>query len=426
MSADTIELRRILAEQRPHLAEALDRPGTKVVMLAGSKDPNAKVTLVLLDEYGPAFVVKVPTTRDAERVVRNEGHALDALSLLPLGPLASTLPRAVGFMSFEGRAALVSTAVDGQPMTVKYHAWRHTARRRHVRDDFAAAGHWLGDLQSRTAKLPAPVTLVSESLSRIISRYPRHSSLRLVKRTLEGPAARLSHETTPRTVVHGDFWYGNIMIGQGDAVTGVVDWESCQISGEPLRDVARFATSYALYLDRHTRAGKRVHGHRDVRAGEFGAGILRMMRGQSWFSAIAQNYLTIALGRLGLPAYLWRDVIIGGIADVAATADHPEFSELHLELLARLAPPAPVSAKVPMSRESALAQPGDGESANGFDPELGVATPADNSATDAAPDITEETAAACGAIDTVPGGDLDPDDNQALPGHDRATSDVAA
>lgn len=438
MSADTIELQRILATHSPDLSDVLGRAGTKVVLLAGSKDPNAKVTLVLLDEYGPAFVVKAPTTREAERVVRNEGHALKALAVLPLGPLAATLPCAVGFMSFEGRSALVSTAVTGQPMTVAYHAWRHTARRRHVRADFAAAGLWLGDLQSRTAQLAAPVALVTESLNRIIGRYPKHPSLGLVKRTLEGPQARLTSHSAPRTVVHGDFWCGNIMIGPIGAVTGVVDWESCQMSGEPLRDVARFATSYALYLDRHTRAGKRVHGHPDVRGGVFGTGILRMMRGQSWFSSIAQNYLTLALGRLGMPTDLWRDVIIGGIADVAATADHPEFSEQHLQLLARLTPPASFSAQVPIPRKWALKQPGDDELSSDLDStgDVVAAAAADNDSNpvsdvlvdifpnphsddDSASDFNEQTA-------SIVSGQLEPDDALALPNRGPGTSDVAA
>ena len=72
MSADTIELQRILASDRPSVRDVLQRPGTRAVLLAGSQDPNAKMTVVLLDDYGPAFVVKMPTTRAAETVVRNE------------------------------------------------------------------------------------------------------------------------------------------------------------------------------------------------------------------------------------------------------------------------------------------------------------------------------------------------------------------
>ena len=56
--------------------------------------------------------------------------------------------------------------------------------------------------------------------------------------------------------------------------------------------------------------------------------------------------MTLALGRLGIPAHLWRDVLIGGLADIAATADHPEFAERHLILLSRIIPSVPTVATV--------------------------------------------------------------------------------
>jgi hypothetical protein len=363
MSADTIELQRILASDRPSVRDVLQREGTRAVLLAGSQDPNAKMTVVLIDEYGPSFVVKIPTTRAAETVILNEGHALDALARLPLGSLSATLPRPVGFMSHEGRSALVSTALVGTPMTVAYHGWHHTARRRNVRRDFAAAGVWLGDLQTRTAGSRSQVSLFGDSVERISSRFAGNSRLAIVKRVLNSSAGRLGSHTTPRTVVHGDFWFGNLLM-QGNHVNGVVDWESCLMSGEPLRDVARFAVSYALYLDRHTRPHHRVHGHKGLRAEAWGSGVTHLLRGRGWFSAIAQNYMTLALGRLGIPTHLWRDVLVGGIADVAATADHPEFAERHFMLLSRIIPSVPTVATVRVPKPSVQqddVKQGDGE-----------------------------------------------------------------
>ncbi len=351
MSADTTEIRRILSAEHAPLRDVLDRPGTRLVVLGGSIDPNAKVTIVLLDEYGPAFVIKVPTTKAAEGVVRNEAYALEALAELPLGPMAVSIPRVAGFMRHEGRDALVATAVPGTPMTVDYHGWHHTARRRHVRADFAMAGNWLADLQNRTAGPSMQISLISEALDRISDRFAGYKELPYVTRALSGAAARLQEHRAPRTVVHGDFWLGNIM-HTNRVVTGVVDWESCVMMGEPLRDVARFATSYGLYLDRHTAPGKRIKGHGGLHAGPFGVGIFRMYEERTWLSAIVQNYVALALGRLGLPARLWRDVLTGGIADVAATADHPEFAEAHLRLLARRTPPPAVVGTVPMPRSA--------------------------------------------------------------------------
>src|SRR6185369_3446488 len=96
--------------------------------------------------------------------------------------------------------------------------------------------------------------------------------------------------------------------------------------GEPLRDVVRFAASYALYLDRHTQAGRRVAGHPGLRADTWGAGLAHAAKGRGWFGALVRDYLAAALDRLGLPTSLWPDLVLAGIADVAATADHPEFA----------------------------------------------------------------------------------------------------
>jgi hypothetical protein len=48
------------------------------------------------------------------------------------------------------------------------------------------------------------------------------------------------------------------------------------------------------------------------------------------------EFVTAALHRLGAPAVLWRDVLLAGIADVAATADHPDFAARHRDLLLRM------------------------------------------------------------------------------------------
>ncbi len=107
-----------------------------------------------------------------------------------------------------------------------------------------------------------------------------------------------------------------------------------RLRGEPLRDIARFVVSYALYLDRHTGDGARVRGHR-LRAGTWGAGVDYLLASGNWFSDVAQNFLTLQLGRLGVPPDRWRDVVIGGLAEIATTADDPDFAAHHLQILAR-------------------------------------------------------------------------------------------
>ncbi len=341
MTMEAVPLTAVVARDRPPLSGVLARPGTRAVLLAGSRDPNAKVTLVLLDGYGAAFVVKVPTTAEAARVVQDEAELLEAVRRLPIGRLATTVPQPLGYLDADGLPALLTNALAGTPMSVRYHAWRHTARRRRVHADFAAAAGWLAELQTRTAGPRERVAILDDALDRIGSRFPDNPDLPRLRHRLV-IAARLSRCATPRTVVHGDYWYGNLLVARerrAVRVVGVVDWESCALSGEPLRDVARFAVSYALYLDRHVRPGHRVPGHRGLRADSWGAGLVHAARGRGWFGALVRRYLGAAAERLGISGDLWPEIMLAGIADVAATADHPDFARHHLDLLMRLTGP---------------------------------------------------------------------------------------
>ena len=152
---------------------------------------------------------------------------------------------------------------------------------------------------------------------------------------LRATHARLGASTTSRTAVHGDFWFGNLL-AIGDQISGVIDWESGAIWGEPLRDIVRFAITYALYLDRHSPAGGRVAGHRGLRSGVWGSGIEFALDGSGWFSDLFREFIAGGLSRLGADPARWRDAALAGIAEVAATADHDAFARLHLQLFARL------------------------------------------------------------------------------------------
>ena len=220
-------------------------------------------------------------------------------------------------------------------MRAGYHAFRHLARPAAVRADFTAAGHWLSALHADTSGVAAPITLLDGLAERIAARWPGDERAAMLTEKLAPLGARLESAHTPRTVVHGDFWAGNLLL-TGAAVTGVVDWASGELAGEPLRDVARFALSYALYLDRHTRPGRRVAGHPGLRASGWGAAIEYAITGPGWFGALVRGFVTSALVRLGAPAELWRDVLLAGLGEVAVTADHPDFAARHRDLLLRL------------------------------------------------------------------------------------------
>jgi hypothetical protein len=165
---------------------------------------------------------------------------------------------------------------------------------------------------------------------------------------------KLRQQSVPRTAVHGDLWSGNVLVA-GRRIMGVVDWECGSVSGEPVRDLARFALMYALYLDLRTKRGHRVAGHRGLRAGEWGVGVEYALDGTGWFPELFRRFLGDGLARLGASPLSWRDVALAGIAEVAALTDEDEFARRHLELFRRLA--APRSLGTSEGRRSPFSRP---------------------------------------------------------------------
>jgi aminoglycoside phosphotransferase (APT) family kinase protein len=250
--------------------------------------------------------------------------------------LLETLPRPIHTVEFNGWPALVVTALSGTPMTVSYLARRHTADRSRVAADLHAASSWLGQLQETTSTEHTPIDIVLGLAERLHNRFGEDNGLGDVADRLAEIDARLQGATTPRTAVHGDFWFGNLLLQCGE-VSGVVDWEAGILSGEPARDLARFALSYALYLDRRTRKSRPVTGHPGLRAERWGAAVEFAIRGSGWFPEQFQGFLQDGLTRLEASPSLWRDIALAGIAEIAARSDDDEFASRHLSLFRRLA-----------------------------------------------------------------------------------------
>jgi Phosphotransferase enzyme family len=321
----------------PDLRSLLGAPGSRVILLDGSRDPNSGVT-VLVTAPGstePHLAVKIATTAAAAEVIAREARLLVELRRRPLPRVDKTLPRHLGVFDADGMLASVTSVVPGIPMRTSYHAFRHLARPGSVRGDFAAAQDWLVALHADSMTAATPIALLDGVSARITARWPDDlRALDLVER-LEPLAARLSSAGAQRTVVHGDFWAGNLLISRG-SVTGVVDWAAAELSGEPLRDVVRFVLSYSLYLDRHTRPGRPVTGHPGLRADGWGAGIRYGVSGQGWYGQLVRDFVESALARLGAPTELWRVALLAGLGEIAATADHTDFAILHRDLLLQL------------------------------------------------------------------------------------------
>jgi aminoglycoside phosphotransferase len=323
---------------RRTLADLIDDAHGRVVCLAMSKDPNAKVTVLLFrpGEDLPEYVAKVPTTDAAVRSIQLEAGRLTRIGRWKLGPLEATIPRVVGMAEHQGRPVLVTTALPGRVMLAAYHTWRHTARPAAVQADFDAAGQWLAELHLRTSRGDSDLGSILDGADTAIARrFGDDPDTAADLYQISALRDRLAGHQVSQVVVHGDFWPGNLLMADG-RVCGVIDWESAQPDGLPTRDLARFVITFSLYLDRHTKSGRQVAGHPGLRSGQWGAGLEYAINGTGWYPELARRFVADGLERLGVPAERRRDVLLAEIACIAAEADHPGFARNHLLLLRRL------------------------------------------------------------------------------------------
>jgi aminoglycoside phosphotransferase len=324
---------------RRTLSDLVDEAHGRVVCLAMSKDPNAKVTVLLFEpgEDQPAYAAKVPTTAVAAHSVRHEARILASLDRKGLGALSKTVPGVVEEVEHMGWPVLVTTALPGRVMLASYHRWRHTARPSTVKGDFDAAGRWLAELQRHASTGDANLGRMIEGVTtEITHRFGDDSVTAEDVDYLLALQGRLSGQQVGRGLVHGDFWPGNVLICDGQ-VSGVIDWENSGPDGLLTRDLARFVIAYSLYLDRHTRSGRRVCGHDGLRAGEWGAGLEYAVNGSGWYPELVHQFVADGLQRLGVSRNCVRDVILAEIACIVAEADRPDFAKSHLRVLRRLA-----------------------------------------------------------------------------------------
>lgn len=321
----------------PPLWDYVQASGMRVVLMGASKDPNAKVTLVLVSaETGrEAVAIKVPTSEPAARAVEAEERVLRALAMASDGEVAHTIPAVVDVLTHEPGTALVMSAVTGAPMTTAYLEPRHTRSPERVGRDFDAVDHWLAAFQNGTAQERGPLDMLAGVEARLQERFEDEAELGADLHRLAAIGDRLATNHVPRTAVHGDLWFGNVLLA-GGRVSGIVDWEAGEVGGAPTRDLARFANMYALYLDLRTRPGRRVRGHQGLRADGWGAGVEYAIEGEGWFPDLYRGFLARGLVRLGAAPDVWPEVALAGIAEVAAFTDEPLFARQHLHLFRRL------------------------------------------------------------------------------------------
>jgi hypothetical protein len=305
-------------------------------VLQHSRDADASWVLLIFPTGAcvPRYAVKLAGSPGAaERVLEEAGRLADLASRL--GPrLAESVPRTLGVYDHQGWPALVTTAQSGTSMLVRYHRGSYTAETA-VRADLAAVERWLMRLQS-VRPGPARALDVAEEtirgLTHLAETEPR--AVRVLQEA-EDLGRRLRRRSAPTTLVHGDFWPGNLLTDRGE-ISGVVDWERSEPAGSPLRDPARFVLAHSYYLDRHTRRGRRVAGHPQLVAGVPGAGVSYALHGSGWYPESVRGFLRRAADRAGVPESCARDAVLLEVAALAAESTDRDFARHQVDLFLTL------------------------------------------------------------------------------------------
>lgn len=304
------------------------------IMLAAPATDRGRWSLTTADPASEPVVVEVGTTPQARLSLEAEGRMLVELRRMPLGALGRTIPRYVRWVRAGDRAVLVTTALPGAPMSHDYRSWRHTARPAAVRRDLELAGTWLRALHEVTARGNGSVGWTNEVIEALRGRWDGDPGLEPALARLVVARDHLGDRPVASTVVHGDFWFDNVLVSD-DGLTGVVGWASGKVTGCPLSDLARFALSYCLHLEETARPGHRVPGHPGLRRLGFAPGIRFGLLGRGWLHREVRRFLVDGLVGLGLPRWLWYDVALTGIAELAVSTPD-DVGARHLELLASL------------------------------------------------------------------------------------------
>jgi hypothetical protein len=289
--------------------------------------------------------------------LRAEHVALTELSRSWLPRVRRQVPRSLLLEGVAGRTVLVTSALAGRSMLVRYHGPGHVTSRSAVAGDLRAAGAWLAAFQADTA-----VGRVSceEAVRRfclpVLDRYrqefgPDPVECRIRARTVRA-AERFADVVVPLCAVHGDYALGNVLVDGGGAraprVSGVVDWELGRSCGLAVTDWFKFAASYGSFLDRAAPRGRSgLRGHRGwgrarTALGQVDpwpnlVGFLYAFRGTGWFPDLVREYLRAGYARMDVPPGVEEVFLPVFVAQQATTLRDPVYRRGYCDLLGALA-----------------------------------------------------------------------------------------
>jgi len=319
------------------------------LVIAVDADPAGKVSLLLLDRAGsPRAVAKVSRRRDDDGRLEAEYAALQRLRDRPLPRVGPSVPRPLLLERFSGRPALVTTAVPGAPLSVRYHHPGHVSSPRRVAADLAAAGQWLAAFHDDVGT--TAVSCQEVWLTQLVPLFERYRGTigwsewegELFER-MRSWVGDLAEVRVPMTFVHGDYCIGNLLL-DGDVVSGVVDWELGRGVAPALTDVFKLPASYGSFLDRAAprrdggvvgHAGWAVAGKRWAGRSSWPnlTGFLYTFFGDGWFPELVRDHLLRSYRRLGCPPEVEPLFLVGFVAEQVLTLDNPVYRQGYRDVL---------------------------------------------------------------------------------------------
>lgn len=240
-------LQELTGSWRPHLENqgVILRPPLTAIQLGSGAGATRKINFLVFGhgEQEPSIVLKVSRDWSQHLSLKHEHQALckfwDETSF-PNG-----VPRPIGLFELNDTQVLIESYLPGTSMAVLLQR-RLRTRATVAREDLNQARLWLSQLQKATydSREPFPARMVIElSLPQL--------SDSLIPKTFANNLLAMAKEwewlEVPWVGQHGDYWPGNLLIGDGCSV-GVIDWEGYKAHALPFYDLFSFVTTYALAL----------------------------------------------------------------------------------------------------------------------------------------------------------------------------------
>jgi hypothetical protein len=226
-----------------------------------------------------AWVVAVAHGPREGNAVDNEEQVLQHAHSVLRSALRGTVPevrqRIEVYSSLDG---LLLTAVPGLTVGTR----RRTAQR--TRELLTAVPRWIGGIWTDSTSGTARTDLGAADVQAVLAQHQPIPRLEPAMDAIRRARLRIAEHEVPQTLTHGCLCPRHVTIADG--LLGVDDWGAGTISGDPLRDVGRFAIGVA------------------------GGRLPEVLAGRSAFAGEIRQFLNSVLVHTPVPPQLWREVLV--------------------------------------------------------------------------------------------------------------------